>query len=112
MFVPHNSVHLPMFQQLAHRMMSRLARTQTAPVLKPCKAQAHNAEVALEEWDLLFGAVTERLKQSMDTLQAATADVPGTGPATAAARISGLECVEALTQLRTTMRDTIDVKRP
>ncbi len=112
MFVPHNSVHLPLFQQLAHRMMPRLTRTQATPEFKLRKAGAQVAGIALEDWVLLFSAVTERLWLSMDTLQAATADVPGAGPATAAARASVLECVEALTQLRTTMRDVIDAQRP
>ncbi len=112
MFVTHDSVPVPFFQILAHRFMPRLTHISAKPETTPLRAEAHGEGVALEDWDLLFGAVTERLQRSMDTLLAATADVPGAGPATAAARVGVLECVEALTQLRTTMRDVIDSQRP
>jgi len=113
MFVSHAPIHLPNFQQLAHSMMSRLTPTQAEPEPMPGHAGARVVGVALvEHWDLLFSAVTERLESSMATLEAAMAGVPGTGPATAATRTSVLECVEALTQLRTTMRDALESKRP
>lgn len=68
-------------------------------------------DALVEHWDLLFRAVTERLEWSIAALEAAMAEVPGAGPATAATRTSVLECVEALTQLRTTMRDILESKR-
>jgi len=73
----------------------------------PTRAQALAAGVALEHWDLLFSAVAERLRSSMDALEIAMADVPGAGPAIAA-RVAVLECVEALNQLRATMCAAID----
>lgn len=113
MFVTHAPIHLPHFQQLAHRMMSRLTPTQAEPEPMPGRAGALVVGVALvEHWDLLFSAVTERLELSMAALEAAMADVPGAAPATAATRTSVLECVGALTQLRTIMRDALESKRP
>jgi hypothetical protein len=109
MFVTHAPVHLPSFQQLAHRMMSRLIPSHTEPEIKPLPAEAQEVGgIALEHWDLLFSAVTERLRLSMEALEAAMADVPGAGPATAATRVGVLECVEALNQLRTSMCKAIN----
>jgi hypothetical protein len=54
-----------------------------------------SSDVAIEDWDDLFRAVTARLAQTFDTPVAATKLVRF--------RVSVLECVEALEQLRTTM---------
>ncbi|MBC7993330.1 MAG: hypothetical protein H7Z15_08825 [Rhizobacter sp.] len=78
----------------------------------PGKNEALPAGIALEHWDLLFIAVTQRLRLSMDAMDAAMAGVPGAGPATEATRARVLECVEALNQLRTTMGDVLDAQRP
>lgn len=113
MFVTHAPVHLPSFQQLAHRMMSRLIPSHAMPEIQPIPAEAQQvAGIALEHWDLLFSAVTERLTLSMEALELAMSEVPGAGPATAATRLGVLECVEALNQLRTTMCDVINTPRP
>ena len=107
MFVTHAPVHLPLFQQLAQGMISRLTPTPAVPEPAPRMAEDCVAGVVLEHWDLMFSAVTERLRLSMDALEAAMADVPGAGPAIAA-RVAVLECVEALNQLRATMCAAID----
>ncbi len=113
MFIAHDAVHLPNFQQLAYRMMSMLIPTQSAPELEPRLAENELAAgAALEDWDLLFGAVIERLRLSMDALEATMAEVPGAGPATAATRVGVLECAQALSQLRTTMCDAMHTERP
>lgn len=112
MLITHDSAPLPTFQILATRMMPRLPYSQVAPEIKPLRAETQDPGVALEDWDLLFGAVTERLQRTMDALLAATADVPGAGPAAVAARTSVLECVQALTQLRMTVLDAWNNARP
>ncbi len=112
MFVTRDAVHLPNFQQLAHSVMSMLIPSQATPEFAPRPAEAQQvAGVALEHWDLLFFAVTERLRLSMGALEAAMADVPGAGPAAATTRVGVLECVEALTQLRATMCDAMNTER-
>ncbi len=53
------------------------------------------SDVAIEDWDDLFRAVTTRLTLTFDNPQASTVS--------ARLRAVALECVEALEQLRTTM---------
>ena len=108
MIASHVPAHLHHFQNLAHRVMSRLISGHAAPEPRPYCAEPHFVGVSLEHWDLLFGAVTERLTLSAQALAAATAEMPAVNPAIGATQASILECVDALTQLRLTMRDSLD----
>jgi hypothetical protein len=62
----------------------------------PCTS----SDVAIEDWDDLFRAVTTRLALAFDTPPAATQWV--------GLKIGVLDCVQALEQLRTTMTHELD----
>ncbi|MBC7956543.1 MAG: hypothetical protein H7Y33_11830 [Cytophagales bacterium] len=64
--------------------------------------------IALEHWDLLFRAVTERLSLTANTLDTTLAPDPGRRGGPEQTRASIQECLVALDQLRTTVRVDLD----
>lgn len=62
-----------------------------------------SSDVAIEDWDLLFRAVTARLTSIFDG--------PEHAAGSARIRSNVLECVQALDQLRTTMTHELDRHR-
>ena len=62
-----------------------------------------SSDVAIEDWDLLFRAVTARLTSIFDG--------PENAAGSARIRSNVLECVQALDQLRTTMTHELDRHR-
>lgn len=86
-YPPAQAGHLPLYRPGAKSNMA-----QVMPLVRKNQLAAG---VALEDWDVLFGAVTMRLREAIAAAQQAT------GP-DAHLNACVLECLEALEQLRAT----------
>ncbi len=80
----------------------RSIATRVAP-LAQSQRPSIAADIAIEDWDILMGAVKERLRVSVGERLAAIPETP-LQDAADQVRASVLECVEALDQLQTTQR--------
>lgn len=106
--VSHASVPMPKTRNLAHGVVSRLMGRYLTAEPKTQQAEASSVGIALEDWELLYGAVTQRLSLIAETLNVAASTEPEETDRLAVTRDSILECVEALNQLRTTLHDELD----